>query len=153
MASAVPDDLAHVDAVLKGDEDQANLLVERLQPLVTKIVHARLPKRTDAADLIQTVFLKVFANLEQFSGKVPLERWVSRIAVNTCLNQLRHERGRPELRRADLSQEQDEILDFLHTSEADLSPSKRLAARELVELLLERLSPKERLFMTMLYFE
>ena len=43
-------------------------------------------------DLCQMIFIKVFQKLSQFSGKVPLEHWVSRIAVNTCLNQIESEK-------------------------------------------------------------
>ena len=52
------------------------------------------------------IFIKVFQNLERFSGKVPLEHWVSRIAVNTCLNQIAFEKVRPEFRHADLSEQE-----------------------------------------------
>ena len=34
------------------------------------------------------IFIKIFQKLSQFSGKVPLEHWVSRVAINTCLNQI-----------------------------------------------------------------
>jgi RNA polymerase sigma-70 factor (ECF subfamily) len=55
--------------------------------------------------LVQTVFMKVFANLDQYQGRVPVEHWVSRIAVNTCPNALKAEKARPELRWSDLSDE------------------------------------------------
>ena len=51
------------------------------------------------------IFIKVFQKLSQFSGKVPLEHWVSRIAINTCINQIQAEKVRPEFRQADLSEE------------------------------------------------
>lgn len=153
MGNAPSHDLACVSRVLRGDEVAAEALVERLRPLVVAVVRGRLPKRTDEADLIQTVFLKVFTKLEQYSAKVPLEHWVSRIAVNTCLNELRYERHRPEVRRADLSEEQEGILDTLNQADDELSPPRQLAARELVALLLDTLSPRDQQLMTMLYLE
>src|SRR5689334_13109434 len=87
----------------RGDEEAARLLIQHLYPLVIKLVRSHLPRRTSEEDLAQTVFMKMFANLGQYSGTVPLEHWVSRIAVNTCLNQLRVEKVRPELRYADLT--------------------------------------------------
>jgi len=63
-----------------------------LYPLVLKLVRAHLPRRAAEEDLVQTVFMKVFAKLDDYAGAVPLEHWVSRIAVNTCINQLRAER-------------------------------------------------------------
>ena len=59
------------------------------------------------------IFIKAFQKLSQFSGKVPLEHWVSRIAVNTCLNQIQWEKIRPELRHADLSVEEQAVIENL----------------------------------------
>ena len=139
--------------VRQRDEDAAQRLVQHLYPLVIKLVRANLPRRTSEEDLAQTIFMKIFANLGQYSGTVPLEHWVSRIAVNTCLNQLRAEKVRPELRWADLVEDERDILDTLaHTSE-DLHPAKGLASRELLEKMLERLNPADRLVVRLLHVE
>src|SRR5215470_15584916 len=69
--------------VRRGDDEAARLLTQHLYPLVIKLVRSHLPRRTSEEDLAQTVFMKMFANLSQYSGTVPLEHWVSRIAVNT----------------------------------------------------------------------
>jgi len=153
MHRASSSDLALVSRVVGGDSAAAEALVERVRPLIISVVRKRLPQRIDEADLIQVVYLRVFSRLEQYSGKAPLEHWVSRIAVSSCINALRHEKSRPELRRADLSEEQDEILDFLHHSAAELSPDRQLAAKELVTKLLEILPPREHLIITLLYLE
>lgn len=153
MDSSASADLACVARVLEGDTATGDALVERLRPVVVRIVRGRVTRRTEEADLTQMVFLKVFANLEQFSGRVPLEHWVSRIAVNVCLNAYRHEGHRPEVRRADLSPEHDSLLDFLATSAVEITPEQQVAAGDLVATLLARLAPKERMIMTLLYLE
>lgn len=99
------------------------------------------------------IFIKVLQNLSQYSGAVPLEHWVSRIAINTCLNQIAAERARPELRRADLSEEQAAVLDNLAVSTNELTPGERLATRDLVAHLLEGLKPAERLVIDLLYLQ
>ena len=91
------------------------------------------------------IFIKVFQRLSQFSGKVPLEHWVSRIAVNTCLNQIESEKVRPELRHADLTLEEQAVIENLATSSEELAPDRRFASRQLVEHLLTALKPVERL--------
>ena len=91
------------------------------------------------------IFIKVFQKLSQFSGKVPLEHWVSRIAVNTCLNQIESEKARPELRQADLSDEEKAVVEALAVSSEELAPDRRFASRQLVEHLLGALKPVERL--------
>jgi RNA polymerase sigma-70 factor (ECF subfamily) len=99
------------------------------------------------------IFIKVFQKLSQFSGKVPIEHWVSRIAVNTCLSQIEAEKIRPELRQADLSEEEQAIVENLATSSDELTPDRQLASRQLVEHLLQLLKPVERLVIDLLYLQ
>src|SRR5438105_1119830 len=106
MAESGFDMAACLARVRRGDDDGARLLFQHLYPLVIKVVRSHLPKRMSDEDLVQTVFMKVFTNLDQYSGRAPLEHWVSRIAVNTCIKALRAEKVRPELRWADLSEDE-----------------------------------------------
>jgi RNA polymerase sigma factor (sigma-70 family) len=148
-----PDAGALVQAALRNDDEAARELVRRLHPLVAKLVRAHRPRRTAEEDLCQMIFIKVFQKLSQFSGKVPLEHWVSRIAVNTCLNQIEAEKARPELRYADLSEEEQAVAENLATSARELAPDERLASRQLVEHLLGLLKPAERLAIDLLYLQ
>jgi RNA polymerase sigma-70 factor (ECF subfamily) len=144
---------ALVEAALRHDDDAARELVRRLYPFVAKIVRAHRPRRTSEEDLCQMIFIKVFQKLSQFSGRVPLEHWVSRIAVNTCLNQIAAEKIRPELRQADLSEEEQAVVENLTASPEELSPDRKFASRQLVEHLLELLKPAERLAIDLLYLQ
>src|SRR5436309_13077535 len=141
---------ALVQAALQHDDEAARALVRRLYPTVAKIVRAHRPRRTAEEDLCQMIFIRVFQKLSQFSGKVPLEHWVSRIAVNTCLNQIESERVRPELRQADLSEEQRAVVENLASTSDELAPDKKFASRQLIEHLLMALKPAERLVINML---
>ena len=99
------------------------------------------------------IFIKIFQKLDQFSGKVPLEHWVSRVAINTCLNQIEAEKIRPEFRHADLSEEELAVVQNLNATNDALAPDQRLAARDLVERLLSALKPAERLLIDLLYLQ
>src|ERR1043166_1194977 len=140
-----PEPDALVQAALRHDDEAARQLVRRLYPLVAKMVRSHRPRRTSEEDLCQMIFIKIFQRLGQFSGKVPLEHWVSRIAVNTCLNQIASDKVRPELRHADLSEEEQAVIENLAASSEELTPDRQLASRQLVEHLLEFLKPVERL--------
>ncbi len=142
-----------LERIRRGDEDAASLLIQHLYPLVIKLVRSHLPRRTSEEDLTQSVFMKMFANLGQYSGTVPLEHWVSRITVNTCLNQLRVEKVRPELRYADLTDDESDVLDLLAHSGEELHPARNLASRELLDKMLERLNPEDRLVVQLLHVE
>ena len=148
-----PDASALVKAALQHDDEAARELVRQLYPLVAKMVRAYRFRRTPEEDLSQMIFIKVFQKLSQFSGKVPLEHWVSRIAVNTCLNQIESEKVRPELRQADLSEEEQAVVENLAVSSEELAPDKRFASRQLVEHLLAALKPAERLVIDLLYLQ
>jgi RNA polymerase sigma-70 factor (ECF subfamily) len=142
-----------VERALRHDDDAARELVRHLYPLVAKLVRAHRPARTAEEDLCQMIFIKMFQKLSQFSGSVPLEHWVSRIAINTCINQIQAEKVRPELRLADLSEDQAAVIEKLAATSDELSPEHNLAARDLVEHLLARLKPAERLIIDLLYFQ
>src|SRR5438094_5820937 len=144
---------ALVEAALQHDDEAARALVRQLYPLVAKVVRAHRPRRTSEEDLCQMIFIKIFQKLSQFSGKVPLEHWVSRIAVNTCLNQIESEKVRPELRHADLSEEEQAVVENLAASSDELAPNRQFASRQLVEHLLEMLRPAERLVIDLLYLQ
>jgi len=142
-----------VARILEGDTALGNEFVERMQPVVSKIVRGRVTRRSEGQDLIQAVFLNVFSSLEQYSGKAPLEHWVSRIAVNSCLNAIAAEKARPELRRADLSEEQAAVIDHLAATTDDLGADEKLSARDLLGHLLEALKPAERLVIDLLHLQ
>jgi RNA polymerase sigma-70 factor (ECF subfamily) len=142
-----------VAAVLREDENAARELVRVLYPLVAKLVRAHRPVRSAEEDLCQMIFIKVLQKLSQFSGKVPLEHWVSRIAVNTCINQIQSEKARPELREADLSEEQVAVINNLAATTGELAPDESFASRQLVEHLMTALKPAERLVIDLLYLQ
>src|SRR5256884_4155814 len=144
---------ALVEAALRHDDDAARELVRRLYPLVAKMVRAHRPRRTSEEDLCQMIFIKIFQKPSQFSGSVPLEHWVSRVAVNTCLNQIESEKARPEVRHADLSVEEQAVIENLASASDELAPDQRFASRQLVEHLLAALKPVERLAIDLLYLQ
>ena len=144
---------ACLERARQGDNSAVRELLQQLYPLMRKLVRAHLPRRTSEEDLCQMIAIKLVSNLGQYQGRVPIEHWVSRIAVNTCLNAIKAEKSRPELRWADLSEEQLKMLDALATTTDEVLPSQRMASRELVERLLGELNPQDRLVVSLLHME
>jgi RNA polymerase sigma factor (sigma-70 family) len=142
-----------LERVRANDQAAARELVEHLYPQVIRIVRAHLPRRMQEEDLAQEVFMKMFARLGQYQGTVPFPHWVSRIAVTTCIDQLRAQKRRPELRWADLSQTETDILDAVMQSENGQDHTDQLATRELVQKLLEQLNPDDRLVIQLMDLE
>jgi RNA polymerase sigma-70 factor (ECF subfamily) len=148
-------DLAELVARVRDDgcQDSASRLVEQLFPMVLRIVRAHLPRRSSEEDLCQEVFMKTFARIEQWRGQMPFAHWVSRVAVTTCLDALRWQKRRPELRWADLSETEAELLDNVLHDERDAASTDAIGARELAHKLLATLKPADRLVLTMMDME
>jgi RNA polymerase sigma factor (sigma-70 family) len=153
MGEETLDVAACLERVRQRDEEAARELVAHLYPLVIKIVRSHLPRRVAEEDLAQEIFLKMFTNLNQYQGTVPFEHWLSRVAVSTCLDSLRFHKRRPELRWADLSETEAEVLDAVIQTSDEAHPAEAMAANELVGKLLDCLSPADRLVITLMDLE
>jgi RNA polymerase sigma-70 factor, ECF subfamily len=142
-----------VNETRNGSETAARQLVDLLYPTILRIVRNHLPRREQEEDLTQEVFLRVFSRLHQYRENVPLVHWVSRIAVNTCIDQLRKQKHRPEFRWSDFSEEQQAVLNNLVGTigaEPGTSPED---AREVLHRLMLHLNANERIVVQWLYLE
>jgi RNA polymerase sigma-70 factor (ECF subfamily) len=142
-----------VNETRNGSETAARQLVDLLYPTILRIVRNHLPRREQEEDLTQEVFLRVFSRLHQYRENVPLVHWVSRIAVNTCIDQLRKQKHRPEFRWSDFSEEQQAVLNNLvgtTGTEPGISPED---AREVLHRLMLHLNANERIVVQWLYLE
>ena len=153
MEDPIPVD--RLERVRQGDQEAARALVEELSPLVFRIVRSHLPRRAAEEDLAQEVFLKLFTRIDRYRPRpdVPFEHWVSRLAVRTCLDQLRAERRRPEVRWADLPGGEASWMEYLLSVKAAPPEASPEAARETLERLMQGLSPEDRLVIGLLDLE
>ncbi len=137
----------------RGDEAAALSLFHYMYPQITKLVYSNRPGKEGVEDLVQQSCIKIMSNLHKYSGRAPFLHWVSRVTVNTCLNQIRHEKARPEVRLADLSEEEAGVVERLAVSPNELDSSDQVASHELVEKLLAGLRAPDRLLMRMIYLD
>jgi RNA polymerase sigma factor (sigma-70 family) len=136
-----------------GDEAGAEDLIRHLYPVISKIVRTHLPRRDDEKDLVQEVLMKTFAKLHQYKGDAPITHWVSRLAVTTCLDRLRAQKVRPEVRHADLTPEESDVFEAAWLTGATPDAGNAIAARDLVEKVLAGLSPEDRSLILMVDLE
>jgi RNA polymerase sigma-70 factor, ECF subfamily len=141
--------------IARQDPGASRELVEHCQALVWKVVRAHRSRSIPDEDLAQEVFLKLFSRLDRYEPRdgIPFEHWLSRLAVRTCLDALRTERRRPQPADPPLSEAADEWLETLRRDDVSPPIDEVLAARELVDALLARLPPKDRLVLTLLDME
>lgn len=78
-----------LDGLRNGDENAFEALVSRYQQPVYNLVYRLMDDPSDACDVVQEVFLKVFRNVGTFRGSSSLKTWIYRIAVNEAHNHRR----------------------------------------------------------------
>ena len=137
----------------QGDERAAEELIAHLYPVISKIVRIHLPRREHEDDLIQEILMKTFSRLHQYKGTAPLTHWVSRLALTTCLDRLRAQKIRPEIRRSDLTPEESDIFDANWLEGSTRDATDAIHARDLVEKLLSTLDAEDRSLILMVDLE
>jgi RNA polymerase sigma-70 factor (ECF subfamily) len=89
QAGAFQEESDLLEGLRAGDERAYEQLVIRFQQPVYNLVSRLLNDPTDASDVVQEVFLKVFRNIPSFRGQSSLKTWIYRIAVNEGHNHRR----------------------------------------------------------------
>lgn len=74
-----------IKKVLSGDTDSFKLIVDKYQGLVYSICLNMTRDRFEAENLAQDTFIKVYNSLCTYKQK-GFKTWISRIAVNRCLD-------------------------------------------------------------------
>src|SRR3982751_5252217 len=88
VAVANPTDAELVAAVLAGDRDAFDGIVERHRRHVYQLCYRFVGNHEDASDLARGVFTRPFKSLRTNKGAAALGTWLYRIAVNVSLNKV-----------------------------------------------------------------
>jgi RNA polymerase sigma-70 factor (ECF subfamily) len=78
------DERALIERCRTGDDIAFGELVDRYKNLVYGMVWRMIGDRSQADDLAQEVFLKVYRGLPYFRGDARLSTWIYRIVANVC---------------------------------------------------------------------
>lgn len=78
--------LAHC---LAGRTEAFEILVKRYQSRLFAVAHRLMKDRDLAGELVQESLFRAFKNLSTHSGSGSVKAWLTRITVNTCLNEIR----------------------------------------------------------------
>ena len=100
-------ELTLIEGLKSGAEAAYEQLIAAYQQPVYSLVFRLLNDPSDASDVVQEVFVKVFRNVQSFRGQSSLKTWIYRIALNEAHNRRRwfqrHKRQEVELERDDAS--------------------------------------------------
>jgi len=141
-----------IAAVLKGETAQFEPLIQKYSPRVFATTRRYARRESEVEDIAQEVWLKAFQKLGSFRGDAPFEHWLMRLTVRTCYDFLRgHQRNR-ESSFSELTEPEDDWLERFVT-QPETAGEDAAAARQLVQRLMEQLSPPARLIITLLEIE
>ena len=84
-----------VARVQQGDKRAFDILVQRYQHKIIKLVSRYVHDSTEALDIAQEAFIKAYRALPGFRGDSAFYTWLYRIAINTAKNYLVAQGRRP----------------------------------------------------------
>ena len=151
-----PADAEIVARVLSGDVNAFQILIERHQLHVLKIVCGKVPREAEL-EVAQDAFARAFTSLKTFDSSRPWRNWLSGIAVRTCSDYWRERRWRREIPHSSLSEAEQVWLEKrvqeTGSAGAGMDPSQQVEARQLLDWALEHLPPQDRLVLILVHVE
>lgn len=117
-----------VERVQRGDKQSFNLLVQKYQGRIVKLVSRFVREPADARDIAQEAFIKAYRALPGFRGDSAFYTWLYRIAINTAKNHLAALGRRPL--EADIRGEDGEMLELDPAQQDRATPEHYLITEE-----------------------
>jgi RNA polymerase sigma-70 factor, ECF subfamily len=145
-------DAEWIAEVLGGNAASFEPLIRKYSPRVFGIARRYARRESEVEDIVQEVWIKSFQKLGTFRGDAPFEHWLMRLTVRTCYDFLRAHQRQREMAFAELSEPEADWLERVATRPEEAADNAA-AARQLVERVLEQLSPSARLVITLLEIE
>src|SRR5689334_12491104 len=141
-----------IAAVLKGDTACFEPLVARYSPRIFATARRYARRDSEVEDIVQEVWNKAYQKLASFRGEAPFEHWLMRLAVRTCYDFLRQHQRNRESTFTELSEAESDWLERF-ASQPETASEDSDAARQLIERILDELSPPARMIITLLEIE
>ncbi|HIM67823.1 MAG TPA: sigma-70 family RNA polymerase sigma factor [Verrucomicrobia bacterium] len=138
-----------VGIVVGGDVDCFEELITRYQPRVFGMARKYFRNESDAEDVVQTIFTKTFQKLSTYKGTAPFEHWFMRLSVNACYDALRRKRNRPDHTISDMLFDDESWQDRLDKITEASDREEQEQARELVHTVLDQVSARARIVLTL----
>jgi RNA polymerase sigma-70 factor (ECF subfamily) len=139
------DEAALVRRVQSGDEIAFREVVDRYQSKVFSIIYGILRNHNDAEDIAQQVFSKIYFSIGNFDFRSSLLTWIYKITVNECYDYLRKKKVRKLVYESDFTEDEAQRIERTEPgSEGRPLMDERLAQRDFVLKLLEKVSPEDR---------
>lgn len=90
----MPSDAELVERSKQGDDSAFRVLVHRHEQQVRSIVIGMLGDTAESDDVAQEVFIRFYRSIQDFRGEAALSTYLSRIAINLSLNEIKRRETR-----------------------------------------------------------
>ena len=137
-----------------GNQAAFEQLVHTYDQAVLRLALRLTGSASDAQDIHQEAFLKVYKKLDGFRFECSFSTWIYRIVTNVCLDHLRRNRARKK--NSGLEVNDDELLNQLSDDRPGNNPEQQLLDQELSAQILRalrRLTPRERMVFDLRHFQ
>jgi len=142
-------DFELIQRASQGDDAAFSQVVQAYRKRILGTIARLIGRPEDVEDVGQEVFLRLYFSLDQLRTPEMFEPWLYRLTVNAAYDYLRRRRRRPESRMADLSELQVLQADAVAGTKKEAEVQRRKRIRELVHVLLEAVSEKDRILLTL----
>jgi RNA polymerase sigma-70 factor, ECF subfamily len=137
-----------------GNQAAFEKLVHTYDQAVLRLALRLTGSQSDAQDIHQEAFLRVYKKLGGFRFECSFSTWIYRIVTNICLDHLRRNRTRRKNSAAEVNDE--DLLNQLSDDRPGANPEQQLLDQELgAQILraLQRLTPRERMIFDLRHFQ
>src|SRR3989339_693536 len=90
------EDLELINRFLNGNREAFEMLVKKYQNRTINTAYSLVGNVSDAEDIAQDVFLKIYRSLGTFNAQAKFSSWLYRITVNTVYDFLRGHKHKAE---------------------------------------------------------
>jgi RNA polymerase sigma-70 factor (ECF subfamily) len=141
-----------------GDHAAFAQLVHAHDEAVLRLALRITGSQSDAQDIYQEAFLKVYKKLDCFRFECSVSTWIYRIVTNVCLDHLRKNRNRKESSAVKVKADGEEfdLLNQILDDRTAHNPEQQLLRCELsahILCALDRLTPRERMVFDLKHFQ
>mgnify|MGYP000639521792 CR=1 FL=1 len=121
-----------IQSIKAGDQSHFKYIIERYNTLVHSTVTHMLGINETAEDIVQNVFIRLFNHLDQFKGNSKLSTYITRIAINLSLNEIKRKKRRTFL---SLFTKEDQLIPIQDESDkTEVYDTKELISKGLYAL-------------------
>ena len=132
-----------------GDDEAFGEIIQAYRKRILGTVYRIISRGDDVEDVGQEVFVRLYDSLSQLRTPQVFEPWLYRLTVNACYDYLRRKRREIDVRMADLSEEQVVAIDAALSGRRAIDDSEKAGAKELLEVVLGRVSSEDRLLLVL----